>query len=106
MAAATYSEDLQAAAVIANLMVLNAPNVSPALTAALQTRKPSEILSDPSLKTVVVRIYNAWRKLEAQREIRIRALCAAGMSEQEAQNSFNLAVSQASIAAALKGGRR
>lgn len=105
MDAATFEEDLRAAAVIACLMVLNAPDISPALTAALQTRKPSQILSNPSLKSVAVKIYTAWRKLEAQRETRIRALCDAGMNEQEAQESFNLAVSRSCIAAALTGGK-
>jgi len=105
MGAATYPDDLRAAAVIACLMVQNAPDLSPALTAALQTRRPSEILTDPELKHAVIEIYSRWQKLESQRGTRIRALCDTGMSKEEAQGSFNLAVSRACIAAALTGGK-
>lgn len=104
MRAATFTDDLRAAAVIACLMVQNAPDLSPALTAALQTRRPSEILIDPELKQAVIKIYSRWQKLESQRGTRIRALCDTGMSEQEATESFNMAVSRACIAAALTGG--
>lgn len=105
MRAAPFTDDLRTAAVIACLMVQNAPDLSPALTAALQTRRPSEILADPELKQVVTNIYAKWRRLEAQREIRIHALCDTGMNEQEAREVFNMAVSRACIAAALTGGK-
>jgi len=104
MAVPTFTDEQRAAAVISCMMVQNAPDISPSLTAALMTRRPSEILNDPALRRIAMAIFAGWQKLEKQRETRIRALCETGMTEIEAQEAFNLAVSQACISAAMKRG--
>jgi len=102
MAVPTFTDEQRAAAVISCMMVQNAPDISPSLTAALMTRRPSEILNDPALRRIAMAIFARWQKLEKQRETRIRALCETGMTETEAQEAFNLTVSQACISAAVK----
>lgn len=106
MAVATFNDDEKAAAVIAKIVVANAPDVSPALTAAIKTRRPSEILSDPSLHQTAQKIYKTWRSLEAQRDTRLAALISSGMAPESAMLAFNFAVAETCIQAALVGGRR